>query len=184
MKADRIGEGIAQLNRYDGAGHKSGILHELQKCRGLVDHAQDPQRRLQGAVIEIGQWRLMQIALARGDRVAVGIGVGVAQQGVDAVEDFVGDDALQLLGLGVDFGPIKLEHANKEKFHQPVPAENVEGELRAGGGEAHAATRLGKWMSGWFLLACGWTSAVLITAMDIYGLPGAVRDAWKVIVGH
>ena len=42
---------------------------------------------------------------------------------------------------------------------------------------------MGKWKSGWFLLATGWTSSVLITAMDIYGLPGALRDAWAIIAG-
>ena len=31
--------------------------------------------------------------------------------------------------------------------------------------------RMGKWRNGWFLLATGWTSAILITAMDVYGLP-------------
>jgi manganese transport protein len=44
--------------------------------------------------------------------------------------------------------------------------------------------RMGKWRSGWFLLATGWGTAVLITAMDIYSLPDALRQAWAVVVGH
>jgi manganese transport protein len=43
--------------------------------------------------------------------------------------------------------------------------------------------RMGEWKSGWFLLIAGWTSAVLITAMDIYGLPESLRSAWHVIRG-
>ena len=43
--------------------------------------------------------------------------------------------------------------------------------------------RMGQWKLGWFLLIAGWSSAVLITAMDIYGLPDSLQDAWKVIVG-
>ena len=43
---------------------------------------------------------------------------------------------------------------------------------------------MGKFANGWFLLAAGWGSATIITALDIWGLPGAVRDAWGVIVGH
>jgi manganese transport protein len=43
--------------------------------------------------------------------------------------------------------------------------------------------RMGRWKSGWFLLITGWTSAILITAMDIYGLPDSVRQAWQVITG-
>ncbi|MGA3066991.1 MAG: Nramp family divalent metal transporter [Tepidisphaeraceae bacterium] len=43
--------------------------------------------------------------------------------------------------------------------------------------------RMGQWKLGWFLLVTGWTSAVLITAMDIYGLPDSIRQAWQVIAG-
>ena len=44
--------------------------------------------------------------------------------------------------------------------------------------------RMGKWRNGWFLMIAGWGSAFLITAMDLYGLPDAIRSAWMVIVGH
>ena len=44
--------------------------------------------------------------------------------------------------------------------------------------------RVGKWRSGWFLLITGWGSAILITAMDLYSLPDALREAWAVIVGR
>jgi manganese transport protein len=44
--------------------------------------------------------------------------------------------------------------------------------------------RMGQWRNGWLLLICGWGSAILITAMDIYSLPEALREAWAVIVGH
>ena len=42
---------------------------------------------------------------------------------------------------------------------------------------------MGRWRSGAFLLAAGWGSALLITAMDLYGLPGALSDALKVFGG-
>ena len=44
--------------------------------------------------------------------------------------------------------------------------------------------RMGKWRNGWFLIIAGWTSAVVITVMDIYGLPAALTSAWLIIVGH
>ncbi len=44
--------------------------------------------------------------------------------------------------------------------------------------------RMGKWRNGWFLLISGWVSAVLITVMEIYGLPDALKSAWTVIIGH
>jgi manganese transport protein len=43
---------------------------------------------------------------------------------------------------------------------------------------------MGPHRNGWFLLATGWTSAVLITALDIYGLPDAMHDAMAVFVHH
>ena len=43
--------------------------------------------------------------------------------------------------------------------------------------------RMGSWKNGWLLLVAGWTSAILITAMDVYGLPDSLKAAWQVIVG-
>ena len=43
---------------------------------------------------------------------------------------------------------------------------------------------MGTHRNGWFLLATGWTSAVLITALDIYGLPDAIHDAAAVFAHH
>jgi manganese transport protein len=44
--------------------------------------------------------------------------------------------------------------------------------------------RMGAFRNGWFLLAAGWTSAVLITALDLYGLPESLQKAWAVIAGN
>jgi manganese transport protein len=43
--------------------------------------------------------------------------------------------------------------------------------------------RMGIWKNGKFLLIAGWGSAILITLMDIYGLPDALKSAWHVIIG-
>ena len=37
--------------------------------------------------------------------------------------------------------------------------------------------RMGKWRNGWFLMIAGWGSALLITAMDLYGLPDALKES-------
>jgi manganese transport protein len=44
--------------------------------------------------------------------------------------------------------------------------------------------RMGKWENGVFLLIAGWTSAILITAMDLYGLPDSIKTAWQLLGGH
>jgi manganese transport protein len=43
--------------------------------------------------------------------------------------------------------------------------------------------RMGGHRNGWLLISAGWTSCLLITALDIYGLPDTLRDAWRVVVG-
>ena len=43
--------------------------------------------------------------------------------------------------------------------------------------------RMGAWKNGWLLMIAGCTSAILITLMDVYGLPDSLRAAWQVIVG-
>jgi len=42
---------------------------------------------------------------------------------------------------------------------------------------------MGLWRSGKVLLVAGWSSAILITALDLWGLPESIKTAWHVIVG-
>src|SRR5213079_2129918 len=43
--------------------------------------------------------------------------------------------------------------------------------------------RMGTWKNGWFLLIAGWASAILITTMDVFGLPDSLKAAWRLIAG-
>ena len=49
---------------------------------------------------------------------------------------------------------------------------------------AGSRTRMGQWRIGGALRAGGWVSAILITALDFYGLPDSLRTAWHVITGQ
>jgi len=44
--------------------------------------------------------------------------------------------------------------------------------------------RMGEWRNGWFLLIAGWASAILITAIDVYGLPESLRASWQIVTGR
>jgi manganese transport protein len=48
---------------------------------------------------------------------------------------------------------------------------------------ASSRRRMGTWKAGPLLAAAGWACALLITAMDLFGLPESVRTAWHVIGG-
>ena len=43
--------------------------------------------------------------------------------------------------------------------------------------------RMGRYANGWFLFTAGWASCLLITALDVYGLPKAIEEAWTIIMG-
>jgi manganese transport protein len=43
--------------------------------------------------------------------------------------------------------------------------------------------RMGEHVSKWWLLTVGWGSAILITAMDLYGLPDSLKNAWQIVTG-
>ncbi|HLH56163.1 MAG TPA: Nramp family divalent metal transporter [Verrucomicrobiae bacterium] len=43
--------------------------------------------------------------------------------------------------------------------------------------------RMGQWKNGMFLTIAGWGSAVLITALDVWGLPDSLKSAWHVVLG-
>jgi manganese transport protein len=42
---------------------------------------------------------------------------------------------------------------------------------------------MGRWTNGWFLMAMGWGSVILITLMDIYSLPESLKETWRIIAG-
>jgi manganese transport protein len=46
-----------------------------------------------------------------------------------------------------------------------------------------SSRKMGAWKNGWLLMAGGWGTAILITALDLWGLPDSLRSAWHVIVG-
>jgi manganese transport protein len=47
-----------------------------------------------------------------------------------------------------------------------------------------SSKRMGPWRNDRFLLIAGWASAILITAMDIYGLPDSLKTALQVVNGR
>ncbi|HVO20413.1 MAG TPA: Nramp family divalent metal transporter [Anaeromyxobacter sp.] len=44
--------------------------------------------------------------------------------------------------------------------------------------------RMGRWRNGGFLLVASWTAAILITCLDLYGLPESLRSAWSILLGR
>jgi manganese transport protein len=46
-----------------------------------------------------------------------------------------------------------------------------------------SSARMGRHANGWFLFIAGWTCCLLITALDVYALPEAILEAWKILGG-
>jgi manganese transport protein len=45
-------------------------------------------------------------------------------------------------------------------------------------------TYMGKFANGWLLLVTGWATCLLITVLDLYGLPELLEKAWAVVLGR
>ncbi len=44
--------------------------------------------------------------------------------------------------------------------------------------------RMGRWRNGPLLAAAGWATAIVITCLDLYGLPESLASAWRIILGR
>jgi manganese transport protein len=46
-----------------------------------------------------------------------------------------------------------------------------------------SSRHMGQYRNGWWLLASGWATCLLITVLDLYGLPDALAKAWEFMAG-
>lgn len=132
---ERFGLGVAVADVEAGAGGEVGVVGELEELRFLVEDAGDFDGGVEGAGDQGERIAGGEVTGGGGDGVAVGVGGGVSEEGIHAVEDLFGDDVFEFLGLFVDFGPVEAEVADEEEFDEAMAAEDVEGELVAGIGE-------------------------------------------------
>ena len=79
-------------------------------------------------------------AVPRRDRVAVRVVRRVAERGVDALLEPLGQHVLQQLGLGVHLVPRHAEHLVEERLQQPVAPHDAQRGLLARLGEPQLAT--------------------------------------------
>lgn len=77
-------------------------------------------------------------AVEGGDGVAVGVELGVAELGGDALFEALGDEVLEALGLLVDLVPGVVEDLVEEGFEEAMVADDLEGALAACAGELDA----------------------------------------------
>ena len=91
---------------------------------------------------EGGHGEVGEAALRIGDGVAVGVGGGASEVGIDLVEEFVADGVLEALGFIVDLGPIEREDADEEGLDQAVAADDAEGNGSAFGRELDSGVTL------------------------------------------
>ena len=141
FRGDEAGGEVAFAHADGFAREEAVLLGELEELGRLVGDAHDAQGFFHDAGGEGGVDLRVEFALTARDRIAVGIGLRVAEQGVEAIEDFVGNGVFELLGLGVDGGPVHLEDVDEEAFDEAVLAEDVESDAAAFGGEADALAR-------------------------------------------
>ena len=81
-------------------------------------------------------------AVRVGDRIAVGIVRGATEHLVDPIDQALGHDVFELLGVVVDVRPAHAHDLHQEQLDQAVAPQDQSGELFARGAQSHAAVRL------------------------------------------
>lgn len=141
LHGQEAGGEVAFEDTHGLAGEEAVGIGKLEELGGLVGDADDAEAFFDDASGECGVNLGIDFALAARDRIAVRIGRGMAEESVEAVEDFVRDGVFELLGFGVDGAPVHLEDVDEEGFDEAVFAEDIEGDAAALRSEAHALAR-------------------------------------------
>ena len=95
-----------------------------------------------GQVSRLSSWRGCDGAFGVRNRIAVRIVRRTAEHLVDALDQPLGHDVLELLGLVVHFVPAHAHHLDQKQLDEAMAPEHEAGELLAGSRQTHAAVRL------------------------------------------
>ena len=95
-----------------------------------------------GQVSRLSRCRAAIAPSAVGNRIAVRIVRRAAEHLVDPLDQPLGDDVLELLGLVVHLGPAHAHHLHEKQLDEAMAAQHEAGQLLAGRGQPHAAVRL------------------------------------------
>ena len=74
-----------------------------------------------------------------GDRITVRIGPGIAEEGIDAIDEQIRGGVFEGLGLVMDFVPPVAQRLDEERLDQPVPSHHRQGDGLAPGGQHRRA---------------------------------------------
>ena len=97
---DGVGGVLAKGDGDAFAGHEASVVGELEEVAVLIEHARDAKRLAERGVIERAPFAGRELSGGGGDRIAVRVDAGVAEESVDFVEHLVADGVLEPLGLG------------------------------------------------------------------------------------
>src|SRR6185369_2621679 len=92
---------VARGDPQAAARLQAATFEEEEEVAALVPHPRYLDRGVERAGEEVGEDRLVDLAMGVGDGVAVRVDRGVAEHLVHALDQPVGDGVLQELGLGV-----------------------------------------------------------------------------------
>ena len=77
-----------------------------------------------GQLRSVSRWRSRNVPSGPGIGIAVRIGFGMAEHLVHPLDQPVGDDVLEVLGVVVHLVPAHAHHLDQEQFDQAVAAQH------------------------------------------------------------
>ena len=138
----RAAERLA-VDHFQLCSGSDAALGEVAQHLGLgVRHPHERPARPGRQRLEALGCGLLDLQLARGDRVTVGIVSGVSELARDHLLELLGEDVLQDLGLLVHAVPRDPQALNEVQLEQPVMAHHLERDPSAGVGQRHAVVGL------------------------------------------
>ena len=99
-------------------------LDEAQERRILIGDPRHHHALADRAAEERLEVPLAERALGAGNRVAVRVGFGMAEHFVHPLDQPIGDDVLEVLGVVVHLVPAHAHHLDQEQFDQAVAAQH------------------------------------------------------------
>jgi len=118
------------------------LLDEAQERRFLIGDARHRQALAQRAGEQRVELVARHVTVGLRDGIAMRVRFGPPQHLVDALDEAVGHDVLELFGLVVHLVPAEPHHPHEEQLDQPMPPEDQRRKLLARGAEPHAVVGL------------------------------------------
>src|SRR5690349_8890593 len=130
---DHAGGGMVAGDAATTAERQADFGEEAEEVGRLIENARELEILADVDGPEGLRGRGLDRASGGWNRIAVRITFGIAEIGIDAIDEQIADSVFEVFGFAVDFVPAEVERPLQEEFDEAMAAEDAQGEGAAGG---------------------------------------------------